>query len=307
MTIRNDHPRIWVTADTLPALKAKAVAANDRWVKVLQAANVAADWNTGILTYSLAFLVTEKSDYAARAWSLMTDSMKAGVNQISPDSFYQCRNYFVAAPIVYDWLNPWLSAVQKSQLQADIEACADAVWPETSPSRSSGWAVSDSLNNYFYGFMLTWIAGISLYGDSTKAQGYIDNARAKYNSLVLSAMLGPMAGGVTPEGTGYGSVSVMELLQSTLAHQTATGEDLIGTNPWFSDVVSAMIHLTNPPMTEVAPFGDLAAGPVNDTHRRVMLMMAGHDSRCKGWLDGCTPNVCTQRINAYADYLWYPS
>lgn len=307
MPVSTARPRIWITPATLPQLKAKAVATNDRWTPVLAAANVnPADWNSGIVNYSLAYLMTGNNDYAARAWSLMSQSMASGLAQISPDDYYQCRNYFIAAPIVYDWLHDWMSAAQRAQLQADLENCAAAVWPETNPARQAGWAVTNPLNNYYHGFMLTWLAGLSLFGDSPKAQGIIDLARGKWGAAVAPMLSGTGQGGYMIEGTAYGSASAMEVLQYTLAVQSATGEDLIAANPWFTDLVSTMISLTNPPMTEMAPFGDLASGPINDTHRRVMLMMAGHDPRCANWLASATPNRCTQRINAWCEWLWYP-
>lgn len=308
MMVRPDRPRIWITKDTLPALKAKAVPGNDRWQQVLNAANVApADWNSGIPCYALAYLVTGKGDYAQRAWDLMAQSMQAGLGQVSTDSFYQCRNYFIAAPLVFDWLHDWMSAAQRDQLQADLEACTASVWPETNPSRKGQWAVDNPNNNYYHGFMLTWLAGLALFGDSFQAQFTIDLTRGKWDSMVVPMFKGVGSGGYMIEGTAYGSASTMEILQYTLAHQSATGEDLIASQPWFTDLVSTMLALTNPPMTELAPYGDLAAGPVGDTQRRVMLMLAGHDPRCKAWLDGCTPNRCTQRLNAWCEFLWYPA
>jgi hypothetical protein len=60
-------------------------------------------------------------------------------------------------------------------------------------------------------------------------------------------------------------------------------------------------------MTEIAPFGDLGAGPINDNHRRAMLLMASRDSRAQVWLDNVTPNRCQQRVNAWLEFLFYPS
>jgi hypothetical protein len=307
VAISTVRPRIWVTPATLPALKAKAAAGGDRWNTLRQAADAASDWNSGIMVYSLTYLVTGNAVYAQRAWDLMAQSMQAGVGQVRPDSYYQARNYLPAASLVYDWLHDWMSQAQRQQLQADMEACVTDIWPETNPSRSTGWAIRDAENNYFYGFLLTWMAGLSLFGDSPLAQGFIDNARSKWTNLVLPVLAGPAAGGIFNEGQAYGVVSIMELLQSLMANLTATGEDLIATTPFFGEAVSALIHLTNPARTEIAPFGDLAAGPIADRHRIVMLMMAGHDPRCAGWLDTVALSRVSQRLNAAMEFLFYPA
>jgi hypothetical protein len=195
---------------------------------------------------------------------------------------------------------------QRLALANSIETCADWVWPETNPGRVGQWAVDNPGNNYFHGFMLTWMAGLTLSGESAKAQGYIDNARHRWDTVVAPYLQGPASGGLWAEGSNYGTESTGFILYNLIAHQTATGEDLISSNPWFTDAVSAMIQTTNPPMTEMAPFGDIGAGPVNDWHRRVMLEMASHDSRCKPWLDGTTPSKMMQRLNAFLDFMWYP-
>lgn len=330
MTIRTDRPRLLVTPASLADLKARAVPTNDRWTSLKAICDrTPASWDCGIPNYSLAYLITGDTAYSTRAWQLMVQSMSAGVAQASNpghkptmgpptfalptgihevdgDSGYQARNFFPAASLLFDWCYPALNATQRAQLRADIEACSDWVFPRTNPSRAGAWGVDNPGNNYHAGFMTTWMAGLALYGDSAKAQGYVDEASRRWSAMVTPYLQGPATGGLWNEGTNYGTASTGFYLYSLLAHQTATGEDLIGTNPWFRDMVAAMLQLTNPPMTEVAPFGDLGAGPVNDNHRRAMLMMASRDPRAQIWLDQVTPDRCLQRVNAYLEYLFYP-
>jgi hypothetical protein len=306
MNVSTARPRIWITPATLPALKARAVPTNDRWQSVLQAANTAADWNTGVLNYALAYLVTSDASYAAKAFNLMTQSMAAGVGQVTPDSGYQSRNFFPAASIVYDWLYDWMMQPQRDQLRASIELCADWVFPRSNPSRKGQWGVDQPGNNYHAGFLTTWMAGLALSGDSPKAQGYIDEAVSRWTNLVTPYLANEARGGMWAEGVSYGTATTGFYLYSLLAHQSATGEDLISPNPWFTDMVTAMLHLTNPAMTELAPFGDIGAGPINDNHRRAMLLMASRDGRAQLWLDQVTPNRCTQRLNAGLEFLFYP-
>lgn len=327
------RPRLWLTPATLPLLQAKAVASNDRWSPVLQAAMKPADWNTGILNYALAYQMTGDATYARAAWSLMQQSMGAGLhqvssaslepfahpsipligfvdptgtNEVSGDSGYQARNYFPAACVCLDWLHGWLTPAMRGQLIADIEVCADWIWPETNPSRTTGWAVASPGSNYYQSFMFTWLAGLALFGESPKAQGYLDNARRRWDTEVIPYLNGAARGGVWPEGLGYGTGSTGFLLWYLLAHQSATGEDLIAGTPWCKDAVTAMLHFTTPALTEKAPFGDLAAGPLNDYARRVMLSMSGHDGRCAAWLNKITPARNQQVLTRFEEFLWAP-
>ncbi len=298
---------IWITPNTLASLKARAVPANDRWQTLLNAANInPADWNSGIMNYALVWLMTGDASYAQRAWSLMAQSMQSGLAQVTGDSGYQSRNYFPASAIVYDWCKPWLSPAQKQALRLDMEACADWVFPITNPSRTGAWGVDDPGNNYHAGFMTTWMTGLALLGDSPKAQGYIDEAKRRWSTMVTPYLKGAAAGGCWAEGVNYGSATSGFYLDSLLANLSSTSEDLIKSNPWFTDAVSAMLQLTNPTGTELAPLGDLGAGPLNDWHRRVLLQLSSHDARCQGWLDMTTPNRCSQKLNAFMEFLWYP-
>jgi hypothetical protein len=309
-------------------LQAKAVATNDRWTPVLAAAGLPADWNVGIVNYALAYQMTANINYAQKAWDLMQESMGAGLAQVSSplpvefahpaigtptgtsevsgDSGYQARNYFPAACVCLDWLSPWLSSAQRSTLIADIETCADWIWPETTPSRKGAWGVDDPGSNYYQSFMFTWLAGLALFGESGKAQGYLDNARRRWDTEVAPYLNSLARGGVWPEGLGYGTGSTGFLLWYLLAHQSATGEDLIGATPWCTDAVTAMLQFTTPSLTEKAPIGDLAAGPLNDYARRVMLAMSGHDGRCAAWLNRISPARNLQVLTRWEEFLWAP-
>src|SRR5437764_2334507 len=172
--------------------------------------------------------------------------MKAGLSQVTGDSGYQCRNYFPSACLLYDWCYPALTPDQRNKLRADIEMCADWVWPETNPPRKNDWAIDNPLNNYFAGFLTTWMAGLALFGDSAKAQGYIDNARAKFATRFMPQLdSGPWKGGVSPEGTSYGVDFVRLILLCLEAENTAVG----GGQVWLGDpFVTAVLHLTTPSM-----------------------------------------------------------
>ena len=69
-------------------------------------------------------------------------SVNDGLNAITPDSGYQCRNLLPGMAVGYDWCYNRLTPAQRSQFQTQMEQWAEWVWPETNPSRASAWAVT---------------------------------------------------------------------------------------------------------------------------------------------------------------------
>lgn len=330
--IRTDRPRLLLTPAIVADLKARAVPTNDRWTGLQSLCDRnPASWDVGIMNYCLAYVVTGNTAYSTKAWTLMLQSMAAGVAQASNpghkptmgaptfmlptgvhevdgDSGYQARNYFLAACLLYDWCYPALNATQRNQLRADIEACADWVWPETNPSRKGQWGVDNPGNNYFYGFLCTMLVGLALSGDSGKAQGYVDNALSKWSSGALPYITGPAAGGYFVEGTSYGVDSWRLIGLITYAYSTAAGL----TAPFWgqSPEVNALLHLTTPTLDRLYPGGDQtksSSGALQDAPRTIMLIAASRgDTRARLWLDQSVPNRNQQRVNSWEEYLWYP-
>lgn len=313
MTVRTDRPRLWLTPDTLAALKARAVPTNPRWQALLDIANrPGAGWDdAGIAGYALTYLMTGDPQYAAKAWTLMSQSMQAGLGQVSADSGYPCRSYLPASAILYDWCHDALTDAQRSALQKDIEACADWVYPRTNPSRAGGWAIDSVGNNYHAGFQYTWLSGLALSGDSPKAQGYIDEALRRWNSMVLPYLNATAAGGALFEGTSYSVDWLGMTLQQLLAHSTATGEDLLTpqlTTGWCKDALQWLIHMTTPTRDRLVPLGDMtksSGGALQDAARIPMLAAASQNyPGAQIWLDTTVPNRCQMRNNAWTEFLW---
>jgi hypothetical protein len=312
-------------------LKARAVPSNDRWNLLIDLVNrPGASWDVGLINYCMAYVITGNAGYVTKAWQLMLQSMAAGnrqvsnpghkptmgpptadnpsyhpptgVHEIDGDSGYQCRNYFPAACLLYDWCWTGLNAAQRDQLRADIEVCANWVWPDTNPARKGQWAVDNPLNNYWWGFMYTWLAGLAIAGDSGQAPAFYAAGQGRWSGLALPVLQGIGKGGMLPEGTNYSVASVSFMLMQLLAHESATGETL--TTPWHNDFVTAMLHLTVPTMNELQPLGDLGAGPISDTHRKALLLMARRDPRAQVWLDQVSPSRCQQRENAWFEFCF---
>ncbi len=304
--VRNDRPRIWVNSDTLPALKARAVQSNPRymdWINMVDS-HMLGSWDIGVSNYSLAYLITGSVPYADAALALLDLWSADPIGAISGDSGYQCRVVLPGMAVGFDYCYAHLTAAQKTRYISAMEAMADWVW-----SRPGAWGTDNPGNNYFQGFMMgVWLVGLALSGDSVKATGYLAISEQKYAQMVLPYLSTLGAGGVWLEGESYGSESTRFLFLMLEAHRTATGEDLLTGLPWANDAITAAIHLTTPRRDGKAPFGDqpqTSAAFLGDHDRTAMLIGTRWDARCAPWLDQITPNRNTQRLNFWEEFaLW---
>jgi hypothetical protein len=315
MTIISTSPRIWWNSGTLPALKAKAIPTNDRWQTLKDIADrPGSDWgDAGLEGYSLVYLVTGDPQYAAKAWTLMSASMASGLAEVTGDSGYPARSYFPGAATCLDWCWPALTATQRTQLIADLATNAAWVWPSTNPARAGAWSISDPGDNYWYGFLQTWLAGLSLYGIHPSAPGLVSDALNEWNTVALPYLNTTAAGGVMFEGTSYSVDSLGLLLWCLEAHSSATDQDLITpqiASGWCKDAITAMIHLTAPTLDRLAPLGDQtksSGGSLQDAARLPMLIAASHGNLdALNWCQSTIPNRVQLRNNAWLEFAFGP-
>lgn len=298
---------LWITPASLATLKARAAQPTSRMATLFSLCDRpdAMGWDIGIMNSALAYLITGNTRYGRNAVGLMQMSMGVGLRQVTPDSGYNCRTYYQAAAAVYSWCAPVMTAAELAALQADMEACADWAWPETNPARAGAWGVNDPGNNYYHGFMGTWLIGRALALVSPKAVGYAANANHRWTTEVIPYLHNDAAGGYLQEGLNYGTSS----LCSMLYYLTAAG--LLG-EPWLADAVRARLHLTTPDRSRGYPGGDQpqnSGAPLTDYDRRAMLFLAAGGvmpGECRWWLDNTSPNVSQQRANAWTEALFYP-
>ena len=312
MTILASRPRIWLSPAILATLKARAARGTSRW-RILKdlVDRPGADWDIGICNYALAYQVTGDPAYAAKAIDLMTQSMAAGLGQVQPDSGYPCRSYFVGSSLVLDYCWEAMTDEERASLIADVETNAAWVWPETNPSRASAWGVNNPGNNYFHGFMMTWLAAVALGDSSRKSAGLFALCQSKWENLVLPYLAGPAAGGYMVEGTSYGVDSVRLMLLYQLALLTGTDMGSTASLRWPLEACRLLMYLTAPTMDRLVPWGDQtkdAGGALRDPSRSCQLIAAGAAGvgAAQGWLDTAVPPRMQERINAWEEFLWYP-
>lgn len=309
MLVRTDRPRLWLTPAILATLRARSAKPTARWLALRDCADRAADWDVGVIDYSLAYAVTGNAAYADRAISLTQNWINGGLASVTGDSGLKTRESLHATAACFDHCHSRLTPAQISQWVPVMESWSEWVWPETTVSRKGAWGVDNPGSNYYLAFLQTLTLGLSIFGDSPKAQSYIDLGLKKL-AAVQAYLVKDAAGGYWLEGSSYGAMSTRFLMFALNAVSTATDQDLLTpffTTGWGREMVAATIALTTPTLDKIFPSGDGAQGPINDMQRGNMLVAASRGvPGAKEWLDTITLSRVTQRAEAWLEFAFYP-
>ncbi len=316
-TVRNTHPRVWITPQRLARMKADAAANAVRWqnVKAAAAQSVApGDLDSlNVPAFALAYQITGDPTYAQKTIQILLNVAQPG-NSLTRDSYYDYRTVMPNMSAGFDWCYAQMTPAQRQQVASWLMDRADDVWPETNPARRTGWAVDDPANNYFYGFLETWVAALAVYGDDPRAPAHIQLAMTKYRSRVRTYTDGWGQGGFFAESTNYDSTARLASILD--AHMTAAGEDLIN-EPGFTflrDSLYWRIHSTVPGNNLYYPLGDqsrVSIGPLSDYDRFRALVPAltlnDQTARqfAKRWLDTISPSVSTWSFQVPWEFIYY--
>ncbi|TSC72144.1 MAG: fibronectin, type III domain-containing protein, partial [Parcubacteria group bacterium Gr01-1014_38] len=318
-------PRLLLTPGRLAQLQTYMQRNTARW----QALRAQADAATGtsgtdmLPVLGLAYRVTGNTTYASRAASILRTNAVASntiFNREHNGYYYRTELWYMA--IGFDWVKDQLTPAERAQVAGWLMDRADAVWPETTPSRSTGWAVSNPANNYFWGFMMSWPAALAAEGFDTGSHPISGTNRPQYHrNLALSkwrTLVRPFTdnwgkGGVWAEGTNYDSTYNMALILD--AHKSATGQDLIN-EPGFNflkDSLKWRMYSTAPNNGVAYNYGDQSRYPEAplwslDRLRALPVFANITDQtlrqQTKYWLDQVAPSTLDQYHKAW-EFLYY--
>jgi hypothetical protein len=309
--ILSNRPRIWMNGATLATLKARAAAGTRRWNDLLAAAARPVDWDIGVLDYALCYLVTGDTGYVPKAMALINMWINGGTGAVSPDSGYQCRAYFPPMAAAYDWLYPALTAADRQRMADHMCLCFDWVWPETNPSRANDWAIDNPGNNYFHGFLSSWMVPVALGEGHAATPSMLALSQKKWEDAVLPYLGSTAAGGYMIEGTSYGVDSWRLMTFYRLALATGTDAGTAALPPTLREAMRLLAHMTTPDWSRLYPAGDQtksSQGWVGDPCRSVFLVQAGalFDPQAQFWCDNAGAKGMQQRANLWEEFLWYP-
>jgi hypothetical protein len=320
MTVRQNHPRLFLTPERLTLLKSRAAANAPKFKDLKLIADAAltpavtGGSDVSIQNCGLLYQITGDPKYATKAIQLMEIMIAAPSGVITRDSGYDTRNLFPTLALGYDWCYDRLTDDQKQRICRRLEQWVEWTWPDTNPARAGAWAVNNPGNNYWIGFLSTWMVGLALLGDSPKASGFISLAQQKWQQVGRPYYDRYHKGGYPSEGTAYGKPGA--LLEVLAAHSTATDENLLdpATLAWVKEVAYCWMHVTAPSLRHIYPGGDqarISAAPTSEYDRLVGLLLlnfltgpeAGY---IKWWLDHITPSSMNAwKYYRWNEFLWY--
>jgi hypothetical protein len=293
-TVANVHPRVLLTQADVATLQTFAASGDARYTAFKSyvdahmppAADLGNVYPPFGQDYALLYAITGASGYAQAAVAITSGSLH--VSDISGDSFYFCRTLMPQLVAVYDWCYDWLVANGWERTYRDgMIAQANAVWPETDGTRTGAWAVNEPENNYYHGFMLTWMYGLCLFYADSAASGWVNHAVSRWQTEALPFLQSQdrtysASGGVWTEGVSYGYGSTANIFRYLRGHATATGQNLFTsgatngtTSAWCKESVLSLLYMTAPNRTELLPMGELASDAgnnLNAQHRSALLL-----------------------------------
>ena len=216
LSIAAGRPRIYLTPAKLAALQERAVPSNIRWTQLLGEAD---DSDGHMHAKALVSQVTGERSYCDTAIS-------AALDLIAAPSDYSTKAGDIA--LVYDWCHADLAGSQRATFIDYFDA-----WGDDTPKSEDvpGWG------NYWprYGYSYALI-GLASYGDSPRAQEWLDDYRhRRYGDNDLALLDRIAEGGAWPEGTVYDWIANWPRVKTLDAWRTATGENLFESTGWYRE------------------------------------------------------------------------
>lgn len=179
-TIRPDHPRLFLNADTMPAVLAMAQgAALPHYERLLSdvdgysAPTGPDDYGAEALNTTFVYLVTGDTAYRDLAKELLLSSLDFYDAQLGAGqavSWYSRSR--ICALATYDWLHGELSTAERSEILGRLLQHVNDVQPEVTED-VAGRNSSDHTTGFYGVQNLIWYAGVVGFGDG------VDDARAE--------------------------------------------------------------------------------------------------------------------------------
>lgn len=231
LNVSPTHPRIMITPEKLTSLKKKAVPSNIAWEKLLLEANKSSG---SMHAKAMVSLVLDDASYCEAAIS-------QAITFVADDTRYHDFSGSNVA-LIYDWCYNSLSDDHKSLFLGyfhDWEGNRNA-------SDVPGWG------NYWPKFNYSFAAiGLAALGDDPEAIAWINDYRYyrfQDNEIPMLDIIS--AGGGWPEGNIYDWIANLSRVQSVMAWQTATGEDLFLATDWFRERLGYVLLHNYPGIAE---------------------------------------------------------
>jgi len=287
------RPRLFLSPDTLAALRARARAGAPSWsalrarceeyaggrVEYPDGADYPGKGNIGegyqgqgyfepLLELSLCFQIertldsTGASRYARKGIEVLAKmSEKEGPHAppLERDSGYGIRFYGVGMAIAYDWLHSEMSPDERKRVYEAQKQWIDAY-------EKNGFGRDHPQGNYFAGYYAAkGLGALSTEGDNPRAETeWRDFLARVHKGSVAPYYAAHLTGGGWPEGWGYGALASLNMSLPTWGARTAKGIDLVrDVQPGFTyplDQARYLLHFSWPSRKTLDDRGTFHAG-----------------------------------------------
>jgi hypothetical protein len=274
------HPRVWITPNTLAAMKGKVADSSSRAAVVpaecakitskeselVQAGIQGYNWAYSLGTCALAWRLTGAAAHAntaVRIYRALLDDYvtmgdgAGGDDVVTHDTGYGMRFFGAYAALAYDWLHDAPGVDETLRAHARARFGAWTTWYDT-----QGYLNHTPGSNYHAGYVFAkTIMAVAVAGeDGARADGYWSDVTDRlFKTDIVQKGLGAggvLAGGDWPEGWQYGPNSVMEyaLAARALADYGTTFPEV---NAWADDLTTRFVYGLNPRQDGLYVAGDL--------------------------------------------------
>lgn len=266
------HPRILVTAEELPGLRARLTASDRAW-QMVQAAGgryladdpVDPQGHTASLqsrshaiarqVATLAFwgLITEDAGVRTRIsnWFARLDCSKTE-GQIPGTDYMPRGEFLLGFPLAYDWCKPWASdaalAVLRELTITHATICHDGIYEQ------KNWEGRTEANNHSMAALGgVGLAGLALWGETPAARAWVTLTAKKVQAYLALSFDGQ---GACYEGNLYGPFGMGQALPFAAALATLGGTDHYGEGQ--------LVRTVHWCISDAIPGGSLLMNPLND-------------------------------------------
>ncbi len=263
-TVATEHPRLWITPAHIPVLQEKIKAQKELWELVQKKAadletGEPADFHkragrlgtpqmTGLLNCALIYALTGDKRQGRAAVEVMKANCRIGLDLVAyADGEVGAIHAFMIA-VAYDWCHGIMSNEERAFFIKQLNE-----WGEWAMSR--GRRSNDPSSHYFYRRLLVQMTvALATYHENPQAEELLEHAlNERLQKQALPWLKTHGKGGHWPEGNGYFHAPA-QLAFTFAALQSATGTDLFGATPFFTDTITYHLHTTLPAVSgEVKP------------------------------------------------------
>jgi heparin/heparan-sulfate lyase len=291
MSVRADHPRIWLDRDRVSWLRKKVAG--------MTADDVAKRAGRSVPGLALTYVITGDERWGREAVALALGPFTPGGTKDAAQKRNSIQPLLFQLALAYDWCHPLLSAEDKARLR---ELMPPLMRREMASGRT--WR-SFHNSGHSHAFPLA-AAALALHGEDAAGEEALEFLKPELEDMLKTFDL-VFPDGEWGEGADYDRHSSYPALRTFLALKSATGQDFIAGSPHFRDTARYIFYGAKPDGL-VNPSDDNDWPYLGGWERNALLMLSSEyrDPHAQYFLNHCpVERFRLEEQDRYADLLWY--